>query len=379
LSKHDRYLRKLFVGGTSFSLDDLYHRIMKRDPGFPVLHLRAVDHDKNTLSPRFVWVEDMDGLRKEAEDSVSASKLYDDLEARRIVNLYDFKRTKGTVAFMRRYQNEVSDPSTQKFPRVWIEGGSGEYSPQGGYPGCLDETYQMGEQVCPGWKYVTGFDPQSGSSTRDAARFACVTLGADPKNPVDIYLCDMDYGRYALESDNPERVTQTKVIMDHVKRYGSRIALETNGVQAVYAGVLRKEAQRLGMTISISGHWTTRKAKLDPEIGIEAMQPMVENGKLHLPYLAPSDQRKVDELIEEFVNWGVYPTKDIVMSFWFAWRVLQKQLKVGAYGSHQQQKPLPVYWDYRPPIDLPPQWTDEQKAAYLRGKPAPEEEEDEEL
>lgn len=378
LSKHMRYLRKLFIGGTTFNLDDQYHRILKRDPNIKLLHLKAVDHNKNTLSDRFVWVEDMDELSEAAETDPMAAKKYDDLKARRIVNLYEFKKTKGTVAFLRRYQNEVSDPSVQKFPRVWFEGGHDDYSPSGGYPGCLDETYQMGEMVAPSWKYVTGFDPQSGNATRDTARFACITLGADPKNPTDIYLCDMDYGRYALESDNDQRVTQTKVILDHVKRYGSRIALETNNVQAVYAGVLRKEAQRLGMTISITGHWTTKRAKLDPDLGIEAMQPMVENGKLHLPYSVPSDRRKVDELLEEFINWGVYPTKDIVMAFWFAWRVLQRQLKVSVYGATKEAT-LPVYWDYKPDLIFPESWTDEQIAAYRRGKPASVEEEDEEL
>jgi hypothetical protein len=108
------------------------------------------------------------------------------------------------------------------------------------------------------------------------------------------------------------------------------------------------------------------------------MQPMVENGKLHLPYLVPSDRRKVDELLEEFINWGVYPTKDIVMSFWFAWRVLQRQLKTSGYGLHREPQP-PMYWDYRPELIFPENWTEEQIAAYRRGKPAPSEEEDEEL
>jgi hypothetical protein len=272
----------------------------------------------------------------------------------------------------------VSDPSLQKFPEVWFRGGSDDAAPQGGYPGCMDETYQMGEAPHAHWKYVTGFDPQSGSSTRDAARFGCITLGADPKDPTHIYLMDMDYGRYALESDNPERITQTKVILEQVKRYNSRIALETNNVQAVYAGVLRKEAQRLGMTISITGHWTSKAKKLDPELGIEAMQPMIENGKLHLPYMVPSDRRKVDELLEEFINWGVYPTKDLVMTFWFAWRVLQRTLKM---AEHQWRppEPIPVYRDYRPGIIYPPSWTPEQIAADKRGKPALIEEEDEEL
>lgn len=378
LSKRDRYLRKLFIGGTVFHMDDLYHRILRRDPDFKLLHLPAVDANKHTLSPRFAYVDNMDAMKREAETDPYTAQLLADIHAGKVIDLYSFKVKKGTVAYNQRYMNRVSDPSLQKFPEVWFRGGKDDSSPVGGYPGCLDESYELGQESNPNWKYVTGFDPQSGSNTRDAARFACVTLGADPKDPASVYLVDMDYGRYALESDNEQRVTQTKVILDHVKRYGSRIALETNNVQAVYAGVLRKEAQRLGMTISITGHWTTKKAKLDPEIGVEAMAPMVENGKLHLPYLNPSDQRKVDELIEEFVNWGVYPTKDIVMSFWFAWRVLQRTLK-SSIAQWQPQAPIPVYREYRPDLVYPPQWTEEQIAAYKRGKPADTAEEDEEL
>jgi hypothetical protein len=320
----------------------------------------------------------MEELAQEAKHEVIAEELLGNIRAGRVINLYDFKSKRGTVAFNQRYQNRVSDPSLQKFPEVWFRGGEDDSSPQGGYPGCIDESYTMGDEAQQGWRYVTGFDPQSGSKSRDAARFACVTLGADPKDPTEIYLVDMDFGRYPLESDNPQRQTQTKVILDHVKRYGSRIALETNNVQAVYAGVLRKEAQRLGMTISISGHWTTKKAKLDPNLGIEAMQPLVENGKLHLPYFSPSDRRKVDELLEEFVNWNVYPTKDIAMSFWFAWRVLTRSLKAMFVNTYQPEK-LPPWREYRPDLIFPDHWTEEQRATYLRGKPISEAEEDEEL
>jgi hypothetical protein len=132
------------------------------------------------------------------------------------------------------------------------------------------------------------------------------------------------------------------------------------------------------MTISISGHWTTKKAKLDPNLGIEAMQPLVENGKLHLPYFSPSDRRKVDELLEEFVNWNVYPTKDIAMSFWFAWRVLTRSLKAMFVNTYQPEK-LPPWREYRPDLIFPDHWTEEQRATYLRGKPISEAEEDEEL
>ncbi len=378
LSRRERYLRKLFIGGTVFHMDDQYHRILRRDPNFPLLHLLAIDSNKNPLSPwRFAWIEDRDELAAEAEHDESAAEMLAGLQSGKVFNLYDFKMTKGTVAFNQRYQNRVSDPSLQKFPEVWFRGGSDDSAPDGGYPGCLDESYGLGESRYDNWKYVTGFDPQSGSHTRDAARFACVTLGANPKEPTDFYLVDLAFGRYPLESDNPQRKTQVGIILDHAARYGSRIALETNNVQAVYAGVIRKAAQARGMTVSISGHWTTKKAKLDPELGIEAMQPMIENGKLHLPYLDPSDRRKVDELLEEFINWGVYPTKDIVMSFWFAWMLLSRAVK-SSQNVYTPQK-LPAYREYRPGLIFPDHWTETQRQNYLRGKPIEDEEEDEEL
>ena len=378
LTKHDRYLRKLFIGGTVFHMDDQYHRILRRDPNFKLLHLPAVDIQKRTLSPRFAYVDDREQLKRDAEHDEFAAHLLSEVTSKRVLDLYEFKMTKGSVAFNQRYQNRVSDPSLQKFPEVWIRGGSDDSAPQGGYPGCIDSTYSLGAEANQGWKYVTGIDPQSGSATRYAARFACVTLGADPKEPDEIHLVDLDYGHHALESDNPDRMTQVKVILDHAKRYNSLIALETNNVQAVYAGVLHKAARERGMTLTIRGHWTSKAKKLDPNLGIEAMQPMVENGKLRLPYVLPTDQRKVDELIDELINWGVYPTQDILMAFWFAWRVLTRALKAGAY-IHQTQAALPAYREFRPDLIYPDHWTPEQRSAYMRGKPAPDDEEEIEL
>jgi hypothetical protein len=378
--RNNKYLKKNILDGTTFHMDDLYHAVLKKNPTLPHLWLKAVEDTRTgiTLSDRFIY-RDMEEVKRNADAGHKGDQaVLEKFELGLVINLYDFKREKGTVAFNRRYQNEVSDPSTQKFPRTWFEGGTDEFAPQGGYPGCLRDHITLGEPKKENFRYVTGIDPASGSSTSDAARCAIVTLGADPLVPDEIHLVDVEFGHFPLESDNPQRRTQSKIVIDHVRRYGSRIALETNNVQAVYAGVFRSEAQRQGMTVGITGHWTTKKKKLDPELGIEAMAPMVENGKFSLPYAQPTDKKVIDEVVEEFVNWGVYPTKDIVMATWFAWRVLQRQLK-HAKAAYHQPTHVPIYRNYRPDLKFPPHWTDEQRQAYLNGKPAEVDEDEEEL
>lgn len=372
LTKWMKYLRRNYLDGTTFHSDDLYHRVLKNDPDIPFLHLLAVNNDGSTLSPRFVYVDPDELARKIAEGDEAAIQTDKDLRDRFIENLYLFKKKKGTVAFNRRYQNKIISEES-KFQEVWFRGGHDDYCPPEGYPGCLDSRLTLGAHF-PNFRYVTGVDPASGSHTKESARFACVTLGADPKNPLDIYLTDIDYGQFPAQSDNRQRRTQLGIILDHVARYDSRIALETNNVQQIYAGMIRAEAQRKHMVVSIVGHWTTRGAKLDPDLGIEAIVPVVENGKLHLPYAEPHDKKLIDELIEEFVYWGVHPTQDIVMAFWFAWRVLQRQLRM-AKAQTFTPAPIPPWRNRGHELHFPDQWTEQQIQDYLHGKPAEEEEE----
>lgn len=368
------YLKKSFLVGTTFHMDDLYHQVLQRDPQLPHLHLKAVDMvTGETLSGRFCFREPS-LLRESAVENQADAKLLADIEAGRVENLYEFRRTKGIVAFNRRYQNEVIDPNAQRFSEVWFRGGTDEFATVDGYPGCVDRGRTMGEYV-QGWRYVTGVDPASGSASKKAARFVAVTLGADPKEPDKIYLMKLDYGHYPLDLDNPNRKTQLGIIMDHVRQYNSRVALETNNIQKAYADSIKAEARRRGMVVSVYGHWTTKQGKIDPEMGVEAMAPMIENGKFSLPYAEVNDQRLVEEIINEFIGFpDVYPTKDIVMAIWFAWRVLKRQLKIGVSAYKPMNKP--AYLQNRGSLVFPRQWTEEQREAYLRGSEPEEEEED---
>jgi hypothetical protein len=295
----------------------------------------------------------------------------------KLINLWDFRNKAGTAAFMRRYQNEVVDPDTQKFPEVWFTGGKDDWAPPEGYPGCFDRELSLGDAKRPGWRYVTGVDPAAGIKTQSSVRFACVTLAMDPEEPQYTYLVDIDYGQYPLDSDNPDKKTQVNVVLNHVDAYGSRVILETNNIQGVYDGVLRRAARERGMLVTITGHYTSKGKKIDPETGVEAMQPMVENGFLRLPAHSASDRKKVQELVNEFTLLGVYGTTDILYAFWFAWRALERY-RVKTAVKEADHVEMPAYMMSQTSWDFPPQWSQEQRLRFLGLAPPAEEEDFEE-
>ncbi len=375
-----RYLRKLFLIGTTFHMDDLFHKVIERG-GYRHIHLKAVNEQTGEcLAPmRFCW-RDAEELKRSAETNPADERLLKRIEMGACLNLAEWRKEHGTAAFLKRYQNDIIDPDKQRFPREWFDGGNNAFAPPGGYPGCLDEEHSLGENREEGWTYVTGVDPASGTHGPKTVRFACVTLGCNAKkDPNLIRLVDYDFGTQPMLSDNPARDSQVDIVLRHVKKYGSRVVLETNNVQGVWAQAIRQQARERGMIVNITGHATTLQKKVDPNLGIEAMAPMVENGYLRLPAKLPSDRRKVESLIEEFVYWGVYATDDILMATWFAWRVIQRMLRSAKADAVKKDTPPPAYWDYRPPLVFPPGWTDKQKEdyyAYLNGaKPAEDEEE----
>ena len=372
-----RYKKKHFLVGTVFGLDDLYHRVAKAkadDPNYAFLHMQAVPDELTgaTLSPRFCYSDPDDLARKAAEDPTYA-ELERKVKLGDVENLYTWRKTNGTWAFYQRYQNVAIDKAQQKFPEVWFTGGVDEMAPPGGYPGCFDDTRTLDEDRQKDWVYLTGVDPASGSTTRDAVRFACVTIAYDPGEPNLIYLVDLDFGKLPLMSDVPGKMTQVDVVLDHVSRYGSRIILETNNIQGVYYGVLLKEARRRGMTLRVTGHHTSQEKKVHFTEGVEAMQPMVENGFLRLPWKNPSDKRKVQELVDELQYLGNFGTDDIAMALWFSWRIADRAQR--RKKNTFKPRTLPPYFNRGQELRFHPKWTEEQKMVYM-GLIKPEEDEE---
>jgi hypothetical protein len=369
--KNERYLRKLFLVGTTFHMDDLYHTVLKSDM-YKILHLKAVDMQTGeTLSPRFTY-RTTEELKQTAEDNEPDADLLRRVTTGKIISLGDYRKSHGTKAFMRRYQNEVRDDSSAKFPEPWFRGGRDEWAPPGGYPGCLEDgeiwpVRSLGEVPAGTLTTMTGVDPFGGSKGPNTARFACATLASDlVKDPDTVYLIDLDFGTQPMVSDNELKTSQMDIVAQHVKDYGGRVVLEVNNVQGAWAQVLRQEAQRRGMNMTITGHHTSSQKKVDPQQGIEAMAAMIENGNLRLPYGNTQSRKTTDELIEEFTYWGFYGTDDILMAFWFAWRALDRVRRNRRIGSIEIP-PKPAFMFQGIKWNIPPSWSDKRKAAFFNG------------
>jgi len=374
-----RYKKKHFLVGTVFGLDDLYHRVARANddnPNYAFLHVQAVPDELTgaTISPRFCYI-DTEDLARKAEVDPTYADLQRKVANGDTTNLYTWRKKHGTWAFYQRYQNVAIDKAQQKFPEIWFTGGRDDMSPADGYPGCFDKHRSLGEERKDGWVYLTGVDPAAGSHSREAVRFASVTIGYDPEDPRIIHLVDMEYGRFPLVSDIPGKKTQVDAVLDQVVRYSSRIVLETNNIQKLYHDVLLQEARKRGITIRVSGHYTTKDKKVNFQEGVEAMQPMVENGHFRLPFKDSTDKRRVQELVDEMQYLGNFGTDDLVMALWFAWRIANRASR----NKKQQFKPrtLPSYFNRGQELKFPRHWTEEQRMAYLGLIKLDEDEEDE--
>jgi hypothetical protein len=383
LSRRDQYIRKSFLIGTTFHMDDLYHTVLKTGM-YEHLWLKAVDlATGECLAPNRFTYRTTEELKVTAEDSAADAYLLERVTTGKVISLGDFRKASGTKAFMRRYQNEVRDDATAKFPELWFRGGSDEWSPPGGYSGCLEDNVlhpgrSLGEKPGAGLTYVTGVDPAAGTKGSYTVRFACCTLGCDLiKDPNTVYLIDLDFGQQPMVSDNPSKTSQVDISLRHSKEYGSRIVLEVNNVQGVWAQAIQQEANRRGQHVNITGHYTSSSKKVNPEQGIEAMTAMIENGHLRLPYKMPSDRKVIDELIEEFTYWGSYATDDILMAFWLAWRVLER-MRRNRVVKPVEMRELPAWRAVGDRFNFPPGWNDQRKAAFLGLVPAEETDEDSE-
>jgi hypothetical protein len=373
-----RYKKKHFLVGTVFGLDDLYHRVARsqeHNPNYAFLHLKAVPDEEagTTLSPlRFCYI-DSEELKRKAEHELAYSRLLRKVETGDVKNLHAWRKANGTWAFYQRYQNIAIDRGAQKFPEIWFTGGKDEFAPPDGYPGCFDKSRSYGDRE-EGYVYFTGVDPASGGTGGRTVRFAAVTIGVNPKDGQGkVLVAAADYGKYPLLSDTPGKTTMTGLVLDQVAAFGSRVVLEVNNIQRVFYDAMQTEARKRGMSVQVSQHFTTQKKKVDFETGIDAMCPVVENGLLRLPHKRPSDQRISREIMEEMAFLGNYGTDDLVMALWLAWRVSERLR--GHRREAYKPRQLPPYFQRGTKLNFPPQWTEEQRAAYLAGDSAEEVEE----
>lgn len=374
----ERYLVKEFLIGTVFRRDDLFHRVDATGE-YTKLYLPAVIDEVlgTTLSPRYCFIH-KDELERRARLDQGYESLRQAVKDGRIKNLHTWMMTHGRTAFNRRFQNIAMNAEDQWCREVYIRGGGADEkdAPDGGWPGCLDMDRSLGDKR-KDWKlYVVGVDPEGGRTKSTNARFACLTLACDPQDPVMRYVVDIDVGRYPLESDNPHTTTQAGLILKHAKAYGAKVIIESNAQQAGWQGVVKKLGREKGVVISPEGHWTDAK-KHDPEIGVKAMAPMLENGYLRLPYKTAHDQRIVNELIDELIYWGVNPTKDIVMALWFANNRMERMVSASRVADFNAG-PDRTYVNRLATTHYPQHWNEEQRKSWDEQQRRRKEEEREE-
>ena len=287
---------RLTVIGTLFDPEDLYHDLVDlHDPEdgsriWHVDHFDAIVDEENHVT---LWPQRWPWKRLMME-----------------------KASKGTLAFNKRYRNIAVDPSRMVFREEYVKGG---WIGKNKFPGCIDKEHIVGSWD-ETWKIVCGFDPAVGA-TKNAKFCAHVSLAQGSCNEHEkcYWVVDLIRDQFTLRQ-------QIDLIIGQHERYGAFASyVEANSYQAGLVQEIHQRMSEQDLAYKVEPHYTTKHNKPDPELGVQAMSPVFENGLVHIPWGNPESQRKMKLFVDELVMWpmkGV--TSDTVMAFWFAWRALQE-------------------------------------------------------
>jgi len=243
-------------------------------------------------------------------------------------DLMDMRTDMGTLSFNRRMRNRPVDESMQPFREDYIMGSEK-------YPGCLDTHRVIGEYE-DDWRLFQSLDPAVGSS-KNAKFVGHVVFGIPPESPEQRVLIEIN----RLQLTVPQ---QKDLIIDTaLNRYPSMVlsVVETNGYQKGLEQVINDELAEMGITLRIEPHLTTGQNKLDPEIGLMSLAPLLENGRLRFPMGNPESRRKSGLLIEEFLEWPFFAYTDLMMASWFG--ILKSNVAVPNYKSFNRLNPRSMY------------------------------------
>lgn len=289
----EHFTSRLTVVGTRFDPSDLYGDIEElSDPetGKAIWVTRLVDAIADEEARTTLWPEKWPWARLMIE-----------------------KAEKGTLSFNKRYRNIAVDESRMVFKDEYIRGG---FRGKDLYPGCLDKTYKVGD-FGDNWRRAAGFDPAVGT-TRSAKFCAHLVLGEGSCRNHERCFWVIDLERQQLSL--PQMVEM--VLGKHGQYALSMSKVEANSFQAGLNQEIERRMNEAGLAWRIDPHYTTRTNKPDPELGVQAMAPWFEQGKVHIPWADVYSRRKMQFLVDELIQ---YPgkTTDTVMAFWFAWRGLE--------------------------------------------------------
>ena len=220
------------------------------------------------------------------------------------------KSTTGTLDFNRRYRNRAIDPERMIFREEYVRGG---YVGVEKFPGCLDRHHTVGDaSQCQ--RLYGGHDPASGVKKGHSwVGHVVIGVGSCEKHP------ERCWWVIDLERDTMTGPRQADfIIQQHLEYDLTCTMVESNGFQLGLNQFVKERLDRRGLALKIEPHHTGQN-KIDPEVGVEALSPIVENGMLHIPWGDEHSRRKMRQLVLEMEE---YPgrTYDTVMALWLAWR-----------------------------------------------------------
>jgi predicted phage terminase large subunit-like protein len=303
---------RLTVVGTLFHPEDLYNDLMVMvDPedGLPIWHVQREDAVVEMCSCGVPVAE-------HPVEKCSGPYLDDMAHATLWPARWPWKRLMrqkakvGTLNFNKRYRNIAVDPSRMIFREEYVKGG---YIGTLKYPGCLDKNHIVGSYE-DSWLKYAGFDPAVG--TAHSAKFCAhmtLAVGSCAKHERCLWVIDLIRDQLTL----PQQVET--IIKQHERYDCFTTRVEANSYQMGLYQAIKQKLKEQGLTQKIEPHYTNRANKHDPEIGIQALAPVFENGEIHIPWGNPESQRKMKDFVDELVMYPDARTTDTVMAAWFAW------------------------------------------------------------
>ena len=224
------------------------------------------------------------------------------------------KAKMGTLDFNKRYRNIAVDKSRIIFLHEYLYGG---YIGKNKYPGCLDESFAIGDFL-DNWRMIAGFDPALGVSK--IAKFCAhivIGVGSCVRHDKCYWVVDLERDQYTMPQ-------QVDMLIDKHQHYDLwATVIEVNGYQVGLEQAMRLRMEENGLALNVMPHHTSRNNKPDPEIGVSGMQGMIENGMLHIPWADPHSRRVMQQFLDELEMYPAGKTTDTVMALWFAWKTAQ--------------------------------------------------------
>lgn len=309
LTSPDRYDGRITVVGTAFHPDDLYAQLMG---------IHAAEGEGK------MW---RSIVRQAILDWDEQTVLWPDM--RPYLFLMEQKLIMGTIDFNKRFQNQPVDPSQIVFREEYIRGGyvNGEH-----HPGCLDHNYRLGD-LDESWNVYTGFDPAVGlSKHRKFCAHLAIAVGSCMEHERCYWVVD-------LKRDQMTLPQQIDLILERHQKYNAvKSAVEANAYQRGLYQAIQQRMEEQGLAYNIVPHITHAFNKQDTEIGVQAMAPWFELGKVHIPWGDSASRKRMQVFVDELVTYPKGRTTDTVMAFWMAW--LQADQTAPKYRSFVRNIPV---------------------------------------